>query len=123
MTLKTRGSFLFIWAIFLGTWANAHAEVKLITPSGYLPGVPFLVRVESMKYGARDWDQWDATATLSSDQPGVTLSTNSIALRNGLGTALITIDGTTNFNLKAEVSSQQATRSITNRSAQSVITV
>src|SRR5678815_4138056 len=88
MTLKTRGSFLFIWAILLGAClANAHAEVKLITPSGYLPGVPFLVRVESLKYGARDWDQWDTIATLSSDQPGVILSTNSIALRNGLGTA------------------------------------
>src|SRR3954471_19196781 len=125
MTLKKRGPLFLFWAVFLSAClSNARAEIKLVVPGGYLPGVPFLARVEVLNYaGARDWDRWDATATLSSDQPGVTLSTNSVTLRNGLGTALITINGTTDFNLKAQVGSEQNSRSVTNRTSQPVTTV
>ncbi|HEY6226012.1 MAG TPA: hypothetical protein VI282_02710, partial [Verrucomicrobiae bacterium] len=124
MTLKQRGSLFLCWTVFLGACvANIRAEIKLLTPGGYLPGVPFLARVEVLKYDARDWDKWDQTATLSSDQPGVTLSTNTVTLRNGLGTALITINGTANFNLTAQVGAEQISRSVTNRSSQSVTTV
>lgn len=99
-------------------------EVKLITPQGYLPGVPFLVRIEVRDAaGDRDWNLWDAEALLSCDQPGVTLSTNRIPLKNGLGTALLTIAGTGNFNLGAQVGPDQTSKPIVNRSAQAVTTV
>ncbi|HUS33737.1 MAG TPA: Ig-like domain-containing protein, partial [Verrucomicrobiae bacterium] len=104
--------------------SSARAEVKLLTPSGYIPGVPFLARVEVRNgSGARDWDKWDGEATLSSDNAGVTLSTNKVTLRNGLGTALITINGNANFNLTAQVGAEQAQRAVANRSAQPATTV
>ena len=105
MILEKRGSLqfgLFLWTM-LGLAGSLAAEVKVIVPAGYLPGVPFLVRVEVRdSSGARDWSLWNAEAILSVDQPGISLSTNRIVLRNGLGTALLTISGSANFNLTAD---------------------
>lgn len=102
----------------------ARGEIKLITPPGYLPGVPFLVRIEVRDAaGRRDWDLWDAEAVLSSDQPGVTLSTHRIPLKNGLGTALLTLAGTGNFTLGAQVGPDQTSKSVVDRSAWTVATV
>ena len=96
-------------------------EVKLLTPSGYLPGIPFLARVEVRNSaGARDWDLWDAEATLSTDQPNVLLSTNRVALKNGVGTALLSISGTGGFNLRAQVNGEVAARAVRDRSAESI---
>lgn len=112
----------FILAVF-ALLSIARAEVKLIAPGGYSPGMPFLTRVELLKEdGGRDWDQWDAEATLSSDNPAVTLSTNKVALRNGLGTALITINGNANFNLRAQIGAEQTQRPVADRSAQAATT-
>jgi len=120
--LSWRSFFLFLF-LTVGVLC-ARSEVKLITPAGYLPGVPFLVRVEVRNAaGSRDWNLWDAEAVLSSNQPGVTLSTNRIPLKNGLGTALLTLTGTGNFNLTAQVGLEQASKSVANRSAQAVTTV
>ncbi len=102
----------------------ARAELRLITPTGYLPGVPFLVRVEMRRGdGSRNLDFWDADASLSPDRPDITLSTNHLVLKNGLGTALITIGGATDFTLRAEVNGQQVTKAIRNRSGDPVRTV
>jgi hypothetical protein len=121
MTRKT-DRWLSIFPLLLAAFAlvaSLKAEVKLIAPAGYLAGMPFLARVEVLnETGARDWDQWDGEAILSSDNPAVTLSTNKVALRNGLGTALITISGSANFNLRAQVGSEQAQRAVVNRSAE-----
>src|SRR4051794_10349816 len=52
-------------------------SLKLIVQNGYLPQSPVLVRFEVRnEQGERDWSLWEAEATLSTDQPGVTLSTN-----------------------------------------------
>ncbi|PYI84915.1 MAG: hypothetical protein DME26_12325 [Verrucomicrobia bacterium] len=108
----------------LGMADRSPAAVKLIAPAGYLPNVPFLVRVEvNDNSGARNWSLWNADALLVADQPGIVLSTNHIVLRNGLGTALLTVSGTTNFNLTATVNGGQAARPVTNLSGQPVITV
>ena len=89
------------------------AAVKLIAPAGYLPGRPFLVRVESRHAsGHRDWTQWNGEAILSVDQPGVTLSTSRVELRNGLGTVLLTASGTTDFTLRATINDESSARAI-----------
>src|ERR1051325_5754960 len=111
---------LLAW-IVAGRAMLTRAEIKLFAPAGYLPNVPFLARVEVRDAnGARNWDLWDAEATLAADQPGVTLSTNRMALKNGLGTVLLTISGNTDFTLRAEVNGDQAARTISNRSSQPV---
>ena len=95
----------------------AHAEgtpqLLLQTPNGYLPNIPLLVRVEANQpQGEHDRSLWEGVATLSSDQPGIVLSTNRVALRHGLGSALITVSGATNFTLTARMGDLYASRSL-----------
>src|SRR5688572_6481771 len=118
-------SFFFLRFLFLAMilGRTASAELKLITPSGFLSGRPFPVRVELRTAGARDLDLWNAEAILSVNQPGITLSTNRVVLRNGLGTVLLTVNGNSNFSLQADVGAESAIRAIRNRSADPVTSV
>jgi len=80
--------------------ASPGHQLKLITPSGYVANLAALVRVEvTDAAGQRDWGMWDAEATLSSDPPRVTLSTNRVVLRNGLGSALVSCSNGADFDL------------------------
>ena len=82
----------------------------MLTQHNYLPGLPVLVRLETFAAdGSRDRETWDSTATLSADG-GVTLSTNQITLRNGMGSILVTLTGGGNFNLTATVGGLAVTR-------------
>src|SRR5829696_1636279 len=87
-------------------------SVRLVAQRGYLPGIPVLVRVELRNAAGPERELWDADATLSVDDPGVTLSTNRVFLRNGLGSALVAFRDGTDFNLTATVGALQATRSL-----------
>jgi len=89
---------------------GAQHQIKLLTQSGYLPGVPVLVRVEVRNANGPERDLWDANATLSVDQPGITLSTNRVQLRNGLGSTLVAFRGGADFNLTATVGARHTTR-------------
>jgi hypothetical protein len=101
-----------------------RAEVNLIVPSGYLPQIPVLVRVELRTAdGLFDRAVWDAEAILSTDQPGVTLSTNRLVLRNGLGSCLVLFTGGGDFNLTAAVNGQETTRAVQDLSGAPVTTV
>src|SRR5687768_2968008 len=119
--------FSFLVPLFLAAFAaapNLLAAVKLVCPAGYLPGRPFPVRVEVLNQtGARDWDLWNGEAELSADQAGVSLSTNRVALRNGLGTVLLTVSGTSNFDLRATFDEESAERAVRNRSSDPVTPV
>src|SRR5262249_54308572 len=85
--------------------------LKLITQHGYLPQHPVLVRVEVLTAaGGRDRELWDAEATLSVNPPGVTLSTNRVILRNGLGSALVNFSGGGYYTLAAAVGSLPTNR-------------
>src|SRR6185295_2250286 len=109
-TTMTRLSCLLaaLAALALDTRADS---LRLVVQHDYLPQIPVLVRVEVLKPdGSKNRDLWDAQATLTVDQPGVTLSTNSVTLRNGVGTALVTFAGGDDFNLTATVGTSQATR-------------
>jgi hypothetical protein len=99
----------------------APASLRVLTQNNYLPGLPVLVRVEGYgPDGQRDRETWDTEATLTADQPGVTLSTNRIDLRNGMGSALVTFTGGGDFNLTANVGGVQATRSLRSVAGQPV---
>src|SRR6185436_19848529 len=87
-------------------------QLKLLTQKGYLPGVPVLVRVEVRNASGPERDLWDASAVLSVNQAGVTLSTNRVTLRNGLGSALVAFRDGGDFNLTATVAGLQATRAL-----------
>jgi hypothetical protein len=103
---------------------NSAHTVRLIVQAGYLPNIPVLVRVELLdSAGQPDHSVWDADALLSEETEGVTLSTNRLVLRNGLGTALVTFVGTGAFDLTATVGPIQATRRVRDRSADPVTTV
>ena len=66
----------------------------LTTRSSYIPKVPFLVRVDLRdKNGKYIREIWDETATLSSDTPGIRITPNVVNLRNGLGSALVNVEG------------------------------
>jgi hypothetical protein len=104
--------------------APAPVRLKLVVPAGYLSQVPVLVRVEALNVdGGRERGLWDADATLASDQPGVSLSTNRVRLRNGLGSSLVTITGTGDFNLSATLGSLQTSKLLVNLAGQPVTSV
>jgi hypothetical protein len=70
LSLLPQNLVLAALAVGLASGLPALAEVKLIAPAGYLPNVPALVRVEvRLPSGARDWNLWDAEATLSATSP------------------------------------------------------
>jgi hypothetical protein len=95
----------------------APATLRMLTQSGYLPGLPVLVRVEAYAAdGSRDRETWDGEATLSANG-GVTLSTNKVLMRNGAGSQLVTLSGGGNFDLTATVGGVTATRSLISMAA------
>ena len=97
-------------ASFVPTPASGHT-LRVLVQHGYLPAIPVLVRVEVHDAsGQRDWTYWDGEATLAVDRPGVTLSTNRLDLHNGMGSALVTFTGGTNFNLVVTVGGVQTNR-------------
>jgi hypothetical protein len=91
---------------------------QLEVRDSYLPGIPLLVRVDAIKDGAYNRDLWDATATLTVDNPAVTLSTSQVTLRNGVGSAFVTFAGSGNFVLTADIGGIQAAKSITDLTGQ-----
>ena len=89
------------------------ASLRVHAPNGYLPGIPFLVRVDALdESGQKQRELWNAEATLSVDNASVQLSTDRIQLVNGVGSQLVTVTGSNNFTLTARLSGQQATQSL-----------
>src|SRR4051812_1187770 len=104
-----------LFAISTNDLGSAHF-LKLVTQSTYLPGVPVLVRLELHKGSTgRERELWDAVATLAADG-GTALSTNKVQLRNGMGSALVTFTGGSNFTLSADIASLHTTHALTSLS-------
>ncbi len=98
--------------------------LNLITRDSYLPGVPVLVRLEILADdGNVERDIWDATASLSVDNPEVNLSSDQIILYNGLGSSLVNFTGNGNFTLTAEVMGMQVSKTLVDWSSRPVNTV
>ncbi|HEU0011121.1 MAG TPA: hypothetical protein VFT34_14990 [Verrucomicrobiae bacterium] len=117
---------VFFGLLATGAWAAVPPAnlVKLVTQHGYLPNLPVLVRVEVLTpQGARDWSLWDGEALLSVNSGAVTLSTNRVPMRNGLGSALVAFSGGGDFDLTATVGALQATRPLVSLAGAPVTTV
>ena len=95
----------------------SQGSVHLQTRDSYLPGVPVLVRVELHDPAGRiDRHQWDAQAMLSVDSPDVSLSVTRIPLCNGLGSALVRLQGNGTVSLTAQVNGLEVTQVLTDSS-------
>jgi hypothetical protein len=115
-----RLAFGFAMLLYASAYCLSGAEtpsLKLTVQRGYLPGIPVLVRVD------HDKAVWDSVALLTVDRPGITLSSNSVVLRNGRGSTLVTISGAADFNLAATIGTDSATRSIRALTNESITTI
>ncbi|MFC1792803.1 lamin tail domain-containing protein [Planctomycetota bacterium] len=93
-----------------GSTARVLTQTEIITPNlivrdSYLPGIPVLVRMELLNEDDTiNRNLWDAEARLSVvDNPNITLSTDRITMYNGLGSELVSINGSGDFTLNVEV--------------------
>ncbi len=67
-------------------------SLRLTAPASFIPGVPFLARVDLLDgQGNLDRSVWDANIALSSNVSGMTLP--PVQLYNGTGAALVTVGG------------------------------
>ena len=75
-----------------GTLAPS-GSIAITVPADYIPGIPFLVRVD-VRDGAGNLDRtaWNRTATLTATN-GVTLTPSTVDIKNGMGSALVTVGG------------------------------
>jgi hypothetical protein len=102
----------------------APVQLRFVCADGFRAEVPFLVRVEALDArGVPDRSVWNDQVTLSVDRPGVTLSTNVVALRNGMGSALVRVTGAEDFNLTATFGELTASRLVVDRSGEAVTSV
>lgn len=111
------------------TVSNNHIPIsdlktKLMVRDSYLPGIGILVRVEVIRMdGYIERNLWDATATLSIDNPNVNISSSRIVLRNGLGSALVTFTGNGDFTLTASVNGSEDSRLLIDLSNEPITSV
>ena len=93
--------------------AQEATGLRMIVRDSYLSGVPILVRLQAEdSQGIVDREVWDATVSLSSSHPAVTLSTSEVSLVNGMGSALVTVQGTEAFSLTADWNGFQIVRQL-----------
>src|SRR5262245_49017924 len=131
MKIRVRHAIVSVLWLLLHSQQPAQAaapgngsSLNLLTQNAYLPQLPVLVRVEVRNAtGERNRDLWDADAMLTANPPSVTLSTNRISLRNGLGSALVLFSGGGNFTLTATVGSFSTNRFLQDASSVPVTSV
>ena len=99
-------------------------RTKLMVRDSYLPGIGILVRIEVVRPdGNIERDLWNATATLSVDNPNVNISTSRIILRNGLGSALVKFTGRGDCTLTANVNGTEDSRLLLDLSNEPVTSI
>ena len=92
-----------------------------VVRDSYLPGIPFLLRLD-LRIGDRvDRDLWDGEITLEASDD-VELSSKSVRFRNGTGSALVTATGGGDFTLTARFGDLVFERRLRNLSADVVAT-
>lgn len=106
--MRATVTFLLLWsghALFGFHFRPVEAaELKLIAPVVYESGVPFLVRVELFgPQGNFNRWAWDREVEFHVSNPEVSLSSQTLLVRNGVGTALLVASGAQDFNLEARL--------------------
>ncbi|MCH2061284.1 MAG: lamin tail domain-containing protein [Verrucomicrobiales bacterium] len=72
----------------------AQGTLNIGVRDSYKPGVPILVKLDFRRAdGSYATDVWDATAVLNAETPGVSITPNTVELRNGVGSALVSVGG------------------------------
>ena len=124
-TILLQAWLLGVFSICASSLDLSQSRLILRCPEGYLPGHPMLVRIEIRNQNSSFVrDAWNADVILSADQEGVSLSTNRILVRNGLGSGLVVaanVNG--DFALTAAVGSLQASRTVRSLTNLSITTV
>jgi len=93
--------------------SGGQYEMDMIVRDSYISGLPVLVRIEVVDgQGNIARDLWDALVTLSVDQPDVQLSTSQIVMYNGLGSAMVTVTGSSDFTLTATLGDLSTNRTL-----------
>lgn len=110
------------------TWiwpeAPQTAALEMLVRDSYLPGIPLEVRIEALDdSGTPLRELWDATVQLSTDTANVALSTYTVQLRNGVGSALVMPTGSGDFTLTATLGDQQFSRRLTSLAGAPATTV
>ena len=72
----------------------AQGSLNMRVRDSYKPGIPMLVKLDFRRAdGSYAMDVWDATAILNAETPGVSIAPNKVDIRNGVGSALVTVGG------------------------------
>jgi hypothetical protein len=130
MTRHTYRRCLLLAPILLAVASTAvggSRYLQVAAPDSWLPGIPVLVRIEIRNEdGSVARDVWDATAALSATSDGVTLTPATVVLRNGLGSALVTIGaaaGTPEIEINAAANDLGGSRTLRSLEGQPEIAV
>ena len=96
---------------------QAAGNPELSTSPSVSPGVPFFVRIDLTDPATNllNRDRWDASATLTTNSSAASISPASIAITNGRGSALVTINGVSNgetLTFSADVEGNSTSRQL-----------
>jgi len=113
----------FIDVLYNGSAATLNppevATLDMFVRDSYRPGDPLYIQLNALdSTGNVQRELWNATATLSCDDPNVAVSPATLTLRNGLGSMLATITGATTqtITITATLGTRQVSRTITSLS-------
>ena len=91
----------------------AAESLQLLVRDSFMPGIPVLVRVDALDAeGDLDRQLWDGVVALTSASEGVTISPGEVVIRNGRGSALVTVEGDGDWELVATLDGLEARRSL-----------
>jgi hypothetical protein len=82
----------------------SDAGLQLRVPDQFIPGIPFLVRVQYVASdGLVDRSRWNDTVQLRTGDSSVELSSEFVTLYNGMGSVLTTVNTSETFTLSASL--------------------
>ncbi|MEE3055399.1 MAG: hypothetical protein VYB34_16830, partial [Planctomycetota bacterium] len=93
--------------------AGEGPRLELLTRDSYLPGIPLLLRIELRSPdGSLHRERWNAVARLRLEGQDAGISVDEVLLRNGIGSALATIEGTGELRLSASLDGLESARTL-----------
>jgi PKD repeat protein len=105
-----------------GWWLADTLSVD--TRDSFLPGLPLVVRVDLLDPSGRvDRAVWDAEVALSVSPSNATISPARVTLRNGAGSALVTVAGAGNVTLTARLAGLETSRALRSLAGEPVTAV
>jgi len=113
---------LFTVALILCAFEARGGEpprLELVARDSYLPGIPLLLRVELRdRDGSLHRQRWDATARVRIEGENAAVTPEEIPLRNGIGSALATIEGTGELRLVISLDDEEISHNLADLSGE-----